>query len=234
MRHSQRTRHRHDHDAARDDADLGLLVGFTAVVMSDQRYRFIDRDRGQAFYARQRRRREADGGPRQHVLHERRADRRADHGADGERRRRLPASPSPARRRSALPSSPLARSHRHQLRTVAQDGQDRRHATATRSCSAPTRTGNPSTTATATDQDRPVRRAHRAADAVSAGRDRQDVDRRRGAPDPDDGSRGDSGVPVRHVLGRRPGVLRRAQLQLRRPRAHQRQSVSRRRAAARR
>ena len=30
-----------------------LLVGFTAVVMSDQRYRFIDRDRGQAFYARQ-------------------------------------------------------------------------------------------------------------------------------------------------------------------------------------
>jgi hypothetical protein len=28
-----------------------LLVGFTAVVMSDQRYRFIDRDRAQAFYA---------------------------------------------------------------------------------------------------------------------------------------------------------------------------------------
>jgi Tfp pilus assembly protein PilX len=28
-----------------------LLVGFTAVVMSDQRYRFIDRDRNQAFYA---------------------------------------------------------------------------------------------------------------------------------------------------------------------------------------
>jgi hypothetical protein len=28
-----------------------LLVGFTAVVMSDQRFRFIDRDRGQAFYA---------------------------------------------------------------------------------------------------------------------------------------------------------------------------------------
>jgi Tfp pilus assembly protein PilX len=28
-----------------------LLIGFTAVVMSDQRYRFIDRDRGQAFYA---------------------------------------------------------------------------------------------------------------------------------------------------------------------------------------
>ena len=28
-----------------------LLVGFTAVIMSDQRYRFIDRDRGQAFYA---------------------------------------------------------------------------------------------------------------------------------------------------------------------------------------
>ena len=27
-----------------------LLVGFTAVVMSDQRYRFIDRDRSQAFY----------------------------------------------------------------------------------------------------------------------------------------------------------------------------------------
>ena len=28
-----------------------LLVGFTAVVMSDQRYRFLDRDRGQSFYA---------------------------------------------------------------------------------------------------------------------------------------------------------------------------------------
>jgi Tfp pilus assembly protein PilX len=28
-----------------------LLVGFTTMVMSDQRYRFIDRDRGQAFYA---------------------------------------------------------------------------------------------------------------------------------------------------------------------------------------
>jgi hypothetical protein len=28
-----------------------LLIGFTTVVMSDQRYRFIDRDRGQAFYA---------------------------------------------------------------------------------------------------------------------------------------------------------------------------------------
>ena len=27
-----------------------LLVGFTTIVMSDQRYRFIDRDRGQAFY----------------------------------------------------------------------------------------------------------------------------------------------------------------------------------------
>src|SRR2546428_3414298 len=27
-----------------------LLVGFTTMVMSDQRYRFIDRDRGQAFY----------------------------------------------------------------------------------------------------------------------------------------------------------------------------------------
>ena len=28
-----------------------LLVGFTTMVMSDQRFRFIDRDRGQAFYA---------------------------------------------------------------------------------------------------------------------------------------------------------------------------------------
>src|SRR5262245_53305154 len=28
-----------------------LLVAFTTVVMSDQRYRFIDRDRGQSFYA---------------------------------------------------------------------------------------------------------------------------------------------------------------------------------------
>jgi hypothetical protein len=27
-----------------------LLVGFTAVIVSDQRFRFIDRDRGQAFY----------------------------------------------------------------------------------------------------------------------------------------------------------------------------------------
>ena len=28
-----------------------LLVGFTTIVISDQRFRFIDRDRGQAFYA---------------------------------------------------------------------------------------------------------------------------------------------------------------------------------------
>ena len=28
-----------------------LLVGFTAVIMSDQRYRFIDKDRNRAFYA---------------------------------------------------------------------------------------------------------------------------------------------------------------------------------------
>ena len=28
-----------------------LLVGFTTVVTGHQRYRFIDRDRGQAFYA---------------------------------------------------------------------------------------------------------------------------------------------------------------------------------------
>ena len=41
--------HRHDHDDVRADADVGALVGFTAVVMSDQRYWFIDRDRGQIF-----------------------------------------------------------------------------------------------------------------------------------------------------------------------------------------
>src|ERR1700733_1787232 len=28
-----------------------LLIGFTAIIMSDQRYRFIDHDRGQAYYA---------------------------------------------------------------------------------------------------------------------------------------------------------------------------------------
>src|SRR3954462_1245393 len=28
-----------------------ILIGFTAVVMSDQRFRFIDRDRSQSFYA---------------------------------------------------------------------------------------------------------------------------------------------------------------------------------------
>jgi len=27
-----------------------LLIAFTTVVMTDQRYRFIDKDRGQAFY----------------------------------------------------------------------------------------------------------------------------------------------------------------------------------------
>ena len=36
-----------------------------------------------------------------------------------------------------------------------------------------------------------------------------------------------SGVSVRHVLGRRPELLRRTELQLRRPRSHQRQSVAR-------
>ena len=51
-----------------------LLVGFTTVVMSDQRYRFIDRDRGQAFYAASGGDREADGRSRQPVLHDHRAD----------------------------------------------------------------------------------------------------------------------------------------------------------------
>ena len=41
----------------------------------------------------------------------------------------------------------------------------------------------------------------------------------------------DSGLSVRHVLGRRPQLLRRRELQLRRARAHQRQPVSRRRRA---
>ena len=55
-----------------------LLVGFTTVVMSDQRYRFIDRDRGQAFYAASAGDREAHRRSRQPVSRERRADRRAD------------------------------------------------------------------------------------------------------------------------------------------------------------
>ena len=45
-----RSRHRHDHDADRADLMSALLIGFTTVVMSDH-YRFIDRDRSQAFYA---------------------------------------------------------------------------------------------------------------------------------------------------------------------------------------
>ena len=68
-----------------------LLVGFTAVVMSDQRYRFIDRDRGQAFYA-------ASGGVEKLTADlgnlffvERRADRRAGHGADREQAESSPA-----------------------------------------------------------------------------------------------------------------------------------------------
>ena len=69
-----RTRHRDDHDLLVLMLMSALLVGFTAVVMSDQRYRFIDRDRGQAFYAASGGDREADRRPRQPVLRQRRAD----------------------------------------------------------------------------------------------------------------------------------------------------------------
>ncbi len=42
----------------------------------------------------------------------------------------------------------------------------------------------------------------------------------------DDADRGHPGLPVRHLLGERPQLLRRSQLQLRRPRPHQSEPVS--------
>ena len=60
-----------------------LLVGFTAVVMSDQRFRYIDRDRNRAFYAASAGvRREDDRRPRQSVPGLRRANHRASDRAD--------------------------------------------------------------------------------------------------------------------------------------------------------
>ena len=90
-----------------------LLVGFTTVVMSDQRYRFIDRDRGQAFYAASGGDREADRRSRQSVSLERGADGRAGHEPDRHREQagpfRASRSPSPpaARRPAGQPADGL-------------------------------------------------------------------------------------------------------------------------------
>ena len=88
-----------------------LLVGFTTVVMSDQRYRFIDRDRGQAFYAASGGDGEAHRRPRQPVSQERRADHRPGHRPDDDSQ---PAEPQrgviygASIRPAALPASELS------------------------------------------------------------------------------------------------------------------------------
>ena len=151
-----------------------LLVGFTAVVMSDQRYRFIDRDRGQAFYA-------AAGG-----IEKLTADlgnlffsNVAPTAAPGDRAdgpTKMPAIAGvtfAARPGGAGAADELADDQVRQLHGQCATVRPSRASapTATRSSSAPTPAGNPMPPTSTADQDRPVRRADRAADAVSDGRD---------------------------------------------------------------
>ena len=151
-----------------------LLVGFTAVVMSDQRYRFIDRDRGQAFYA-------ASGG-----LEKMTADLGnlflAQVAPTALSSAALTASGSQptianvtftARCRADIAADQLADALRR-----AEHRCGRRASTGytIRFCAAPN--GNPTTTSNYADQDRPVRGTGRVADAVSARRLGADVHRR--------------------------------------------------------
>ncbi len=71
-----------------------LLVGFTTVVMSDQRYRLIDRDRVRSFYAAHSGRREAERRSEAICSCQRRADGGADRRAEGQTRRRSRTSRS--------------------------------------------------------------------------------------------------------------------------------------------
>ena len=181
-----------------------LLVGFTAVIMGDQRYRGIDRDRNVAFYAAQAgiEKLSADLG---NLFFVNLAPTSAQVNA-----LTVDANKPPISGINYLQSDGttgllhFVRRRRHRA-----SAGDERHG-----------------------QVGLVHRTHRAPDQLHAQRGRADDGRQRGAPaeGPPDGR--DSGVPVRHVLGRGPELLRRRELQLRRPRAHQRQPVPRRRRPA--
>ena len=190
-----------------------LLVGFTAVVMSDQRFRFIDRDRGQAFYA-------ASGGVEKltadlgNLFFANVSPKAAQIAAltgeqAGDCRRDLYTG---ATAPTGLPACSLSRP----LRAVAEDDQDCRRQRLHDSCSAPTPTGDPVVATTSPGEERTVRRADRGTDALSTRCHRPHRRRRRDASRPHDGGGRDPGVPVRHVLRRRPGVFRRPQLHVRR------------------
>ena len=110
----------------------------------------------------------------------------------------------PARRRRCRPASCRRSTARRRRRS-------RRSApTATRSCSAPTRPATrPRSTPALPIKTGPYEGLIALQTPYQLDVTAPDDDRRRSAPGPHDRSGGDSGVPVRHVLGRRPVVLRR-------------------------
>ena len=160
-----------------------LMVGFTTVVMSDQRYRGIDRDRSQAFYAAHAGLEKLTARSEQPVLHERGADAGAAEHADGECRRTWRPRASASSLRTTihrLHASQTARPRTHVVTGMVASGPYQglialRRATSSNS-TARTRTG---------------------------GEVHLRSQRRNG---------GDSGVSVRHVLGRRSELLRRSEL----------------------
>ena len=198
-----------------------LMIGFTAVVMSDQRYRFIDRDRGQAFYA-------ASGGLEKLT---------ADLGnlfltAVAPTQAQLTALTTTAAQPvisgitftapltpDTLPTSSLTRCVApNAVATVGAPGYTLRY------CATPN--GTPTTSTTAPIKTGPYEGLialqmpfQLDVSARTATKGETHLVRSMEAV-------ADPGVPVRHLLRRRSVVLRRTQLQLRRARAHQRQPVS--------
>ncbi len=211
MRTLERTRHRPDHDPARADADVGA-AGRLHRGRDERSALPLHRPRSRpGVLRRQRRHREADRRSRQPVLRQHRADVGAGDAADvdgvqaGDRRRRLHVAAAPPR---ALPASQLSSYH------CAASGQDASRpsaATATRSCSAPTRPAiptdvrRPTTIKTGPYEGLIAQQMPYQLDVTAKTRDR-----RRSAPGSHDGGGGDSGVPVRHLLRRRPVLLRAA------------------------
>ncbi len=194
-----------------------LLVGFTTVVMSDQRFRFIDRDRGQAFYA-------ASGG-----IEKLTADlgnlflsNIAPTSAQASAIVATTSVPTvtgvnfiSAQAPQPLPGSSLNA-------CAGQTTEDRRwqrlYADVLPGClgqSDEYSLGQP-------DLGWPVLGVDRASDALSDRRHHEDEHGRRSASGSHDRGRGDSGVPVRHLLGR--GSAERffagADFKLRRARSH--------------
>ena len=155
-----------------------LLVGFTTVVMSDQRYRFIDRDRSQSFYG-------AAAG-----IEKLTADlgnlfltNVAPIGCAGDGADEYVGAAGPARRVVRGRQRARRRCRRARCRqftcvapnTISAGGHERLHDSVLQGSGHGTADDRLSA---ATDQDRSVRGPDRAADAVSDRRDGEDGDGR--------------------------------------------------------